>query len=426
MVGITDMVNSSRYKKIILVWKKPPMIKLNCWEFKKCGREPGGEHAHELGVCPSTTTIQANGTNNGLNAGRVCWALAGTFCKGEVQGSFAKKLKFCIECDFYKLVRRQEGLNFDLGTDTLLRVYSPEQLAQIYEQLQYSLEHIKEIEARLFSVEKVASIGRLAAGVAHEINNPLSYVMSNLNALNDFADAFTQCLKKYIHIGELLSKNDFESAKDIAAQAERFRHEKDLDFILENLNDLTSESMEGLCRIRNIVRTLKSFSKIDDAAMTEIDINEEIKSAIDIIGNEIKDRCDFVLELGTLPRYHCNAAQINQAIFNIIMNAADSIRGRGKITVYTEMAENNIIIRISDTGAGISERILNKIFDPFFTTRKVGQGTGLGLTTALNAIRNNGGSIVAESTEGAGSTFTISLPTAFDRTSTVLSTQPEH
>ena len=390
----------------------------NCWEFKQCGREHGGARAKELGICSAATTTEADGINGGHNGGRLCWVVAGTLCKGNVQGTFAQKLKNCIECDFYTKVREKEGFRFDMGATVLAQIYSPHQLAQAYEQLHYTLNHMKELESRLFCEEKVASVGRLAAGVAHEINTPLSYVMNNLSALGEYTDVFKRCLQQYALIGKLLVDNDLLSAKQKADDVKKFSTEQDLEYLVQDVDQMMSQSMHGLCRIRDIINTLKSFSKVDSGTVQETDINEELKRTISIIKKEFEGKCNVVMKLGEISPIQCNPAQINQVFLNVLLNAAQAICDSGTITVLTNMDDDHIIIRISDTGVGLSEKIIQKIFDPFFTTKDVGQGIGLGLSVAQNVITNHGGSIRVESKEGQGSSFTIRLPAATARTST--------
>jgi len=397
------------------------MRKINCWEFNKCGREAGGVNSEKLGICPAALTAEADGSNRGCNGGRVCWVLAGTMCKGEIQGTFAEKLKSCIQCEFYKKVREEEGFKFDMGTDVLTRIYSPQQLAQLYEQLQYTHEHMKELESKLFCEEKLASVGRLAAGIAHEINNPLSYVMGNLVAFKDYADSFKQCLSQYIQIGELLMNDKITEAKDRLNEVEKFSKKQELDYFLGDIDSLMTQTTTGLCHIRDIVRNLKEFSKINVGSFMEVDINKELRHVLEVMGNEYLAKSDVVLNLGELPLFQCNAAQINQVFLNILQNAVQAISGKGTITIQSSATSKEIIIKISDTGMGMPEQMLLKIFDPFFSSRDVGQGTGLGLTIAKNIVNNHGGTIEVESREGAGSTFTIRLPLAMDKTLELLS-----
>lgn len=388
------------------------MKKQNCWEFKNCGREPGGAKVGELCVCSAAITVEGDGINGGQNSGRVCWAVAGTLCKGEIQGSFALKIKNCVECDFYKSVREEEGFRFDLGTSILTDIYSPQQLAQAYEQLHYALEHMKELESKLFCEEKVASVGRLAAGIAHDINTPLSYVMNNLDALSQYADIFKQCLRRYAEIGTLVEANDLQTAKQESIEVDKFSKEQDLEYLLLDTDEMMTQSMNGLCRIRDIVQNLKSFSKVDLSTIHETDINAEIKQTIEIISREFLSKCEVIIELGDIPPVPCNAAQINQVLLSLLLNAQQAIYEEGTITVRTLAVDDHIVICISDSGVGIKADQLTKVFDPFFTTREVGQGSGLGLSIARNVISNHGGSIEVESEEGKGSTFTIRLPVA--------------
>ncbi|OGQ98847.1 MAG: hypothetical protein A2521_11115 [Deltaproteobacteria bacterium RIFOXYD12_FULL_57_12] len=389
------------------------MKKINCWEFKKCGREPGGDKVSEFGVCPSAAAEVADGINSGSNAGRVCWAVSGTFCQGNVQGSFAMKLGKCTDCDFYKHVRDAEGFNFDIGTDLLPRIYSPEQLAHAYDQLHYYLQNIKDLEVQLVSNEKLASLGQLAAGVAHEINNPMAFVSSNLKSLAKYVVTIKDSFKNLSALTTALAQEADSTAIDSAIrELGTIVQNKKLSFMLGDMEDILIESTEGVQRVKSIIQNLRTISRLDEVALQVVNINECLERSLELAKDTIKDRCRVIREFGELPLLSCRPAELEQVFVNIIKNAAEASADNGEITIRTGTDRNHaIFVQISDTGTGISSDILHKIFDPFFTAKPIGQGTGLGLSVAFGIIKAHNGKIEVKSEPGRGSTFTVRIPT---------------
>ncbi len=385
--------------------------KLNCWEFKKCGREPGGKNVGEYGVCPSADTSRADGINQGSQGGRACWVISGTLCRGEIQGSFAKKIGNCTECEFYQLVRKEEGFSFDLGTRILPEIYTPEQLSQIYEQLHYYLNNIKEMQVKLVSSEKMASLGQMAAGVAHEINNPMAFVSSNLSMLSKYMGTIKNCLETYRRVvRSMSSKGEVTLDDTLTEDLGKVKNEKKLAFILEDIDQLISDTMDGVSRVKDIVLKLKKISRVDQASYCPVNINENILNALEMISKDAPERITFHTEFGDIPDIYCNPSEIEQALLNIIANAVDAIPENGGITIRTAQVGADISIRISDTGIGIPEAQIGKIFDPFYTTKKVGKGTGLGLAIAYSVFKEHNGTLAVESVLGKGTTFVVTLP----------------
>ena len=267
----------------------------------------------------------------------------------------------------------------------------------------------KNLESQLIHSEKMASIGQLAAGVAHEINNPTGFVASNLNTLGEYTADVSAVLKECGRLLSLCGGLD-GSAGEIAEKASKLWQECDVDYILGDLGNLVKESIEGTDRIKKIVADLKDFSRTDKHEVEEIDINEAIDKTLNVAWNEIKYKAEVVKEYGDLPCITCLAGQIDQAILNILVNAAQAMKEKGTITIKTYEKDENVCVEISDTGTGIPEDIQNKIFDPFFTTKPVGKGTGLGLNITYNIIKQHNGDIAVRSKPGEGTTFTISLP----------------
>jgi len=261
-------------------------------------------------------------------------------------------------------------------------------------------EQVKTIESaqrQLYQAEKMASVGQLAAGVAHEINNPIGFIKSNLTT----AQSYVQTLKS------------FAEQMDNVPDADDFRSlwkASELDFVVEDFQTLLRESSDGTERVACIVKDLKGFSNVDRSEEEIVDINECIRSACNLSRREIEKHAELVLELNTLPRTRCHPGHLGQAILNLLLNAAKAFEESGQIRVETFMDDKRIGIHITDNGKGIPGELLQRVFDPFFTTSNVGQGTGLGLTVTRDIIHAHHGEIAIDSKVGEGTRVTIKLP----------------
>ncbi len=267
---------------------------------------------------------------------------------------------------------------------------------RLEERVREQVDTIEAAQRQLYQAEKLASIGQLAAGVAHEINNPLGFIRSNLSTAQQY-------VRKLEPLAASVKAGD-------AAQCQAVWKTGDLDFALEDFASLLRESLDGADRVTKIVADLKGFSNVDKAEEEVVDLNDNIRFAANVVAGQIKDKADLVLELGALPKILCLPGHLNQVLLNLLINAAQAIRDRGRITVQSSAAGGEIRVRVSDTGCGIPAGNLERIFDPFFTTREVGGGTGLGLTVSRDIVQAHGGRIEVESREGAGTTFTVILP----------------
>jgi signal transduction histidine kinase len=276
-------------------------------------------------------------------------------------------------------------------------------------------EEIKETQAQLMQQEKMASIGHLAAGVAHEINNPMGFVSSNLNTLEEYEKDLRSVIEQYTALVSGL-KGAMTTKEGRAATSERLGHiskiekEMDIDFILEDIPNLIKESLEGAERIKKIVIDLKDFAHPGEQELECADINHNLESTLNIVWNELKYKATVTKDYGELPEVRCYAQQLNQVFMNILVNAAQAIEKQGEIRIATRAVDGQVEIAISDTGSGIQKENLSKIFDPFFTTREVGKGTGLGLNIAYNIIKKHKGTIDVETEVGKGTTFIIRIP----------------
>jgi two-component system NtrC family sensor kinase len=264
---------------------------------------------------------------------------------------------------------------------------------------------LKSIQARIVQQEKMASIGQLAAGVAHEINNPMSFISSNLSTLDKYLSRLSGFIDSQSDIIRSL-----DSSGTAAPQLDEKRRQLRLDYIITDIKDLINESLEGAERVKGIVQDLKSFSRVEDTDYRMADINAGLESTIHIVWNEIKYKATMIREYGDIPLTKCNPGQLNQVFMNLLVNAAHAIEKQGEINVKTWHADGDIFVSISDTGCGIPQDKLGRIFEPFFTTKEVGKGTGLGLSIAYEIAKKHGGRITVDSTVGKGTTFTLQVP----------------
>jgi len=273
---------------------------------------------------------------------------------------------------------------------------------------------LERLQAQIVQAEKMASLGQLAAGVAHELNNPAGFIYSNIALLKDYIKRLERCLTA------------FDDAALPPASAERIREMKTeigYDDILTDLDSILSDCHIGAERIRDIVQNLRLFSRLDEAELKPVDLNEGIEATLRLLSMYYKSgRVRLLRDYGELPEVNCYAAQLNQVWMNLLVNAAQAIgEAEGEVHIKTHCVGENVIVSVSDTGAGIEPEHLKNIFDPFFTTKPVGEGTGLGLSISHGVIVRHGGAIVVDSTPARGTTFTITIPVDAKPISTDLS-----
>jgi len=278
------------------------------------------------------------------------------------------------------------------------------ELAETLEQkVEERKKELENAQRQLLQQEKMASIGQLAAGVAHEINNPTGFVYSNLQTLKNYHRQLSEVLN--------LARTLLDSAAP--AQKNKFSakwKQEDIDYIINDLTDLDDQSIKGTERIIRIVRGLSRFSHVNEDQQESFNLNELLDSTVELLWNEIKHKVELVKEYGKVPNINGNPNQISQVFVNLIMNALQAVDKKGTITLGTRLDNGAVEIKIIDTGSGITQENLNKVFDPFFTTKPVGQGTGLGLAISYQIIKAHGGDIKIESELWKGTTFTITLP----------------
>ncbi len=274
------------------------------------------------------------------------------------------------------------------------------------EELHESKVKLEEMQNQLIQSEKMASVGQLAAGVAHEINNPIGFVNSNLHSLEKYIDQLFSLLAKYEASSSSLMGN-----AEVLAALNQVREGIDLDFLREDIPTLLKESRDGIGRVKKIVQSLKDFAHVDPSDDWKwSDLGKELDNTISIAWNELKYKCELVRDYGEIPLVECLPSQISQVFLNMLVNASHAIKEKGTITVRTRQSGDSVEIDIADTGRGIDPAHMSKIFDPFFTTKPVGQGTGLGLSISYGIIHKHHGEITVVSERGKGTTFTIRLP----------------
>lgn len=273
--------------------------------------------------------------------------------------------------------------------------------------LEKTNQQLHETQQQLVQAEKMASLGQLSAGVAHEINNPIGFVTSNIHSLKQYTNAYRQLSTL---VFELLA-SDSQESQHLAQQALiKFVQSEDLEFINSDTNDLLDESIDGLDRVKNIVKDLKQFSRADLDEKQWFDVNACVTASLNMVSNELKYHCTIATHLGLLPKVLINPGKISQVLTNLLINAGQAIIDKGQITITTEQQGSHIVVSIADNGSGIDPAYLNKLFDPFFTTKDVGVGTGLGLSISYGIIRDHNGDITVSSEPNKGSCFSVILP----------------
>ena len=278
-----------------------------------------------------------------------------------------------------------------------------DQLRSANEELQAAHRDRQATQMQLIQREKMASMGQLVAGVAHELNNPIGFVYSNVTTLEDFVKRLRGMLEVYR--GLPLSP---ETRDQVQAEWER----RKIDYALRYLDSMTQGIREGAERARKIVRDLRVFARSQDDVWQPVDLHEEIESSLTLLNHVLKDRVAVHRKLGDLPHVECIRSSIDQVFLNLLANAAQAIEGPGAITIETRCADGMAVVSIADTGSGIAPDVIGRIFDPFFTTKTVGEGTGLGLSISYEIVKKHGGEIRAESPAGGGAVFTVRLPIA--------------
>ncbi|WP_067862080.1 sensor histidine kinase [Neptuniibacter marinus] len=274
------------------------------------------------------------------------------------------------------------------------------------ERLKESYDLLQKQQATILQNEKLATLGTLAAGMAHEINNPLAFVKSNIESLRRYHCSYTRLISFIQHINQALPSK-------VQADLEKLFEKEDIEFIQEDLPELMTDTVEGLTRVRDIVMNLRSFARIQSTDRSSANIVDGILSTLKLLNSELKNTVEVKLDLEPIQEIPCNLNELNQVFLNLIINAKHATESIEKpiIEISTRTVQSEIIIEITDNGSGMSEEVEKEIFVPFFTTKPIGSGTGMGLAIAYGIIKDHDGEISVHSIEGQGTTFTIKLPT---------------
>ena len=295
------------------------------------------------------------------------------------------------------------GIMRDIGE----RKRNEEALTLSHARLKESHNKFQETHQQLLQSEKMASIGQLAAGVAHEINNPIGYVSSNIGTLQNYITSLVTLIDDYEKL-ESQTNKDSDALKYVQAK----KDDLDFDFLKQDIFELLTESRDGISRVKGIVQDLKDFSHVDENEWQHADLHKGLNSTLNIVNNEIKYHTKVIKEYGDMPLIECMPSQLNQVFMNLLVNASHAIENQGIITIRTGHQENKVWIAIEDNGKGIPEDEIKRIFEPFYTTKPVGVGTGLGLSVSYSIIQKHNGQIDITSAEGQGTCFKVWLPIA--------------
>lgn len=311
--------------------------------------------------------------------------------------------------DRTNVVRNEQGeVEFYDGilTDITERRQSALELTETLTAQRQLNKRLEEAHNQLLQAEKMASIGQLAAGIAHELNNPIGFVHSNLGTLDAYVRDLMEIVDAYDD-----AQASTEAPAIHQARIARLKETRDFAYIRQDIGQLLSESRDGLSRVRKIVQDLKNFSHVSGQQWDWADLHQGLDSTLNIVWNELKYKCQVVKEYGDIPKVYCLISQLNQVFMNLLVNAGHAIETKGIITIRTvRLGNEEIAIEISDTGKGIAPEHLTRIFEPFFTTKPVGKGTGLGLSLAYGIVNTHHGRIDVSSQPGIGTTFRVIIP----------------
>lgn len=280
-----------------------------------------------------------------------------------------------------------------------------QQVRQRTEELEKVISELKSTQQQMIQQEKMATIGQLSAGIAHEINNPIGFIASNTASLGKYCEKILKFMEAQQE-ALMTGKSDPQNVEQLQA----LRHQMKIEHIAKDIPEMIMETLEGVERIKSIVRDLKCFSRGDETEQKLADIIQCLETTINIAHNELKYKATIKREYNDLPQLRCYPQQLGQVFMNLLVNAAHAIDTQGEVTIRAWNDGGFIYVSISDTGSGIPEEVKVHIFEPFFTTKESGKGTGLGLSISNEIIRNHGGEIRVESVVGSGSTFIVALP----------------
>jgi len=283
-------------------------------------------------------------------------------------------------------------------------------LMNILSDLKQSHQDLRQVQMQLLQSEKLAAIGQLAAGVAHEINNPVGFIGGNLQIIEDFWAKYSRYMEVIQHMRPLLEEGKLVEAQALSADLVQFERQHHLDSLVSEMSIMIQESKNGVDRITKIIKDLRTFARGGSGEKVAVKIEEIIDSILSIVTNEIRFKAELKREYGTTPLVRCQTQEMGQVFINLLINAVQAIKDKGVITVKTFVSDDMVHVEIHDTGVGIPADKMKDIFNPFYTTKPVGKGTGLGLSISREIVQKQGGEIVVQSEHGKGSVFTVKIP----------------
>ncbi len=324
------------------------------------------------------------------------------------EGDLSGRLDYTYYYEINQLIK-----SYNTMADALQRLYSSleAQVQDRTKELKSAYAELQNTQAMMLHSEKMKSLGELVAGIMHEINNPINFIYGNMVHLNNYSQDLISIVDEY-------TKYDCSLKPDEKTEIDNLKQEVDYEFLKSDLPDLIKSCKEGADRAKNIIQDLKSFSRMEEVAVTDVDLNHEIDMTLNILHNKLKNKAEIHKEfMENMPRIEAFGGQLNQVFMNILDNAAGAIPDKGDIWIRIDedSAKEHVIIEIEDNGVGMDEETVRKIFNPFFTTKPVGKGTGLGLSITYKIIKNHQGSIKVESQPNMGTKFIITLPLKLDK-----------
>ncbi|MBK8508292.1 MAG: GHKL domain-containing protein [Candidatus Competibacteraceae bacterium] len=326
--------------------------------------------------------------------------------------AYASGLLFLIALIGYRLRNSYRELNVVNKQLTVANETLEDRVVQRTKELSNAYNELKQSQAQLIQSEKMASLGQMVAGVAHEINTPLAYCHSNIDLVKEQLPEIIGLFKEFANFPSLLDapaaeqQNLKEGIATIQDAILTFEREGSFD----EINLLLEGSLSGLDQISDMVKSLKDFSRLDQHKVENFDLNRGLDSVLVIANNVLKNKVELIKEYGQLPKISCSPSQLNQVFLNLIVNASQAIENSGIIRLRTLADHHFVNVIVEDNGKGIPEDILPRIFDPFFTTKEIGKGTGLGLSIAYKIVQQHGGKITVHSEVNKGTQFTVSIP----------------
>ncbi|MBM3262653.1 MAG: hypothetical protein FJY97_04410 [candidate division Zixibacteria bacterium] len=285
---------------------------------------------------------------------------------------------------------------------------SNQELNVAKQQVEVAFKELREAQSQLVHAEKMSSLGQLTAGIAHELNNPINFVSANVKPLRQDIQDILEVLNRY---GELTPEDAKNGLEEKLTEIEQLKEEIDLTYVIEEMDQLTKSISNGATRVADIVKDLRNFSRLDEDDLKKVNLHEGLDSTVKLLNNQLK-HIEVIKEYaGDIPEIDCYPGQVNQVLMNIMTNSIQAMKDGGQLRIHTERAgENQIKVRITDSGCGMTPEVLGRVFEPFFTTRDVGEGTGLGMSVTYGVIQKHSGKIEAESEVGKGTPLTVTLP----------------